>query len=60
MEKITFTMHADRETKRTFRFEEEVETGGSPVIGILYVKKPTFSGMAPTRIQVTIEDAPED
>ncbi len=59
MEKVIFTMHGDKETKGTYRFEEEVETGGTMAIGTLYVKKPVFGGIAPERIQVTIEDAPD-
>jgi len=60
MDKVTFTMHGDKETKGTYRFEEEVEIGNNPVIGSLYIKKSTFEGKAPERIQVTIEDAPEE
>lgn len=63
MDKVIFTMHGDKETKGTFRFEEEVGSGDNVVIGSLYIKKSTFAhlgGKSPERIQVTIEDAPDD
>ena len=60
MDKVTFTMHTDKVTKGTFRYEEEIETGKEKVIGSLYIRKDALGGAAPERIQVTIEDAPSE
>lgn len=46
----------EKETKGTLRFQEEV-IGGSPLIGVLYVRKPALQGERPTRLTITLETA---
>lgn len=48
--KATFVY--ERDTKRTYRFQEE---GNAPIIGTLYVQKHVFDSR-PNRIEVTIKD----
>ncbi|MCK5644713.1 MAG: hypothetical protein KAJ19_28195 [Gammaproteobacteria bacterium] len=58
MDKQTITMHKERTTKNTERYEEEVVDGDEPVMKTLYLQKSL--GNLPERIQITIEDAPEE
>lgn len=60
MEKIVITMHQDRVTKNTIRFEEEVVNGEEAVLKTMYVQKSAFDGDVPERVQITIENAPEE
>ena len=50
---IEATFSYERETKRTYRFQEE-ETSDPVKIGTLYVQKTAFDSK-PGRLQVTIE-----
>ena len=43
-----------RRTKDLCRYEEEVETNSTPLIGTLYISKTRLGGTAPKRIVVTI------
>lgn len=45
----------ERETKNTFRFKEIPENGQPPRVGTLYVHKWAFSGIAPSKLKVSIE-----
>ncbi len=49
--KAKFTFEKD--TKNTFRYREE---GDSQVIGTLYIKKSTFDGRKPNKIEVIVEE----
>ncbi len=51
MEKVRFKFL--RETKTTYRFEEE---GENPKVGTIYVKKSVFGGKIPKEVIVTIEE----
>ena len=58
MDQTIITMHKERVTKNTVRYEEEVETGKLPIFKTLYVQNVVPN--LPERIQITIENAPED
>lgn len=60
MEKNIITLHIDKTTKNTVRYEQEVGEGEKEIIPTVYVKNTTFKGTPPQRIQITIENAPED
>ena len=55
MEKVELGMAFERDTKRTYRFQEEARAGQPPVIGTLYVQKYVLGETPPKRIKVTIE-----
>ena len=59
MEKVVITLHQDKVTKNTTRYEQEVGTGEKLVTPTIYINTASFDGPAPSRIQVTIEDASE-
>lgn len=54
----TVTMVCDRDTKNTYRFQEEPTKGQADAIGQLYVQKHVFNGtdveVGSTKITVTI------
>ena len=52
---ITRTFKFQRDTKRTYRFEEEADSNQQVAVGILYVQKDAFDAQ-PDRIKVTIEE----
>ena len=51
----TVEMTFERSTPNTHRFAEKVATGGSPVIGTLYIQKSAIGEQAPKRIVVTVK-----
>ena len=59
MDKRIVTMNVDKTTKNTTRYEEELAHGEESLVPTIYLRTATL-GQAPRRIQVTIEDAPED
>lgn len=44
-----------RETKNTFRYEEDVEDGEEAIIGYLYIRKSAVDGPAPETVLVTVD-----
>lgn len=50
---VTFTYLKD--TKNTYRFQEEVAEGAEPMVGQMYVSKAAFPEGQPNRIRVSIE-----
>lgn len=52
MEKITAKFQKERETKNTFRFQEQPEKGKPSAVGTLYIQKYVDP---PDTITVTIE-----
>lgn len=58
MDEIVITMHKDRTTKNTERYEEEVADGDEAIMKTLYLQKTV--GNLPERIQITISDAPDE
>lgn len=44
-----------KDTKNTYRYQEEVEEDHSPTIGQMYVSKAVFPDGAPARIRITVE-----
>ena len=57
MEKTIITLHQDKVTKNTTRYEQEVGIGEKLVMPTVYINTASFDGPAPERIQVTVEDA---
>ena len=59
--KVKVRMQLARETKGTFMFKElddherPVENISKTKIGTIYVRKTTFDGVAPDKIDVTVE-----
>ena len=51
---FSVTMRLEKETKNTYRYEEET-AGQPPVIKTLYIQKWKFEGKVPERIKVTVE-----
>ena len=52
---VVVTMDREKETLRTWRFNEEVAPGDQPLIGKIYVKKTTLRGMGdPETLELTI------
>ena len=55
MEKQEVVMEFERETKRTYRYNENADLD-SKIIGVIYVDKKAFGDeAAPKKIKVTIE-----
>jgi ssRNA-specific RNase YbeY (16S rRNA maturation enzyme) len=50
----TLTFAFERETKNTFRYQEEADEFGDTVVGTLYVAKRAFAGQKPEKVTVTI------
>ncbi|MFQ6128181.1 MAG: hypothetical protein ACE5QW_04695 [Thermoplasmata archaeon] len=48
---VTLTFSYKRDTKRTYRFQEESD---NPIVGTLYVQKRAFKSR-PERIEVTLK-----
>ena len=51
---IVVTMTQNKETKNTFRYEEDVEGFDSPKIGTLYLPKSTCQGAEQITVSVTV------
>ena len=49
---VAFTL--ERETKNTFRYNEDTEDGKPPKIGSLYVQKWALPKPAPSRLTLTL------
>lgn len=60
MDPLTITMHIDKTTKNTTRYEEEVAEGDQAVFNTVYIQTAAFNGAAPERIQVIVSDAPDE
>ena len=60
MEKKIITLHIDKTTKNTTRYEEEVGNGEVAFMPTVYVRTEAFGGLAPNRIKITIEEAGDD
>jgi hypothetical protein len=55
---ITLTFALDKETKGTRRFREHAQDGECPVVGSIYLLKPTLAELGdPKRVEVTITAA---
>jgi hypothetical protein len=55
MTKFTATFRFEKETKNTFRYQEEAASGQPPKIGSLYVQKWAVPGK-PEVLTVTVSD----
>lgn len=53
-EKLKVVLVFKRETKNTYRFEEEVASGKVPIVGVQYVQKTNFP-RRPSAVVITIE-----
>lgn len=50
---VTVTMNLDKETKNTYRFQEDAEEGTIPSLGTIWVQKKHFTSK-PEKITVTV------
>lgn len=51
---VTVEFAFERETKRTYRFQE-VTDGGEALIGTLYIQQSAFDGKKPEKVTVTVK-----
>ena len=52
--KLEAAMTLERETKNTYRYQEELK-GSPPIVGTLYIQKWAVGSPPPQRIHVTVE-----
>lgn len=52
--KLEATLTLEKETKNTYRYQEE-QTGKPPILGYLYLKKQAVGSPPPQKIHATIE-----
>jgi hypothetical protein len=52
---ITRTFTLEKETKNTYRFQEDDTPGHPPAIGTLYIQRYLFNGSKPDKITLTLE-----
>ena len=57
MEKTTRIFLWERDTKRTRRYQEQLEPGQTAIIGVLYVQQAAQPG---EKLAVTIQDAEQE
>jgi hypothetical protein len=54
--KLEATFTLERETKNTYRYQEELSSSGKPpVIGTLYIQKWAVGSPLPRRIKIIVE-----
>lgn len=54
--KLEAMLTLERETKNTYRYQEELsESGKPPIIGTLYIQKWALGSPPPQRIRITVE-----
>jgi len=52
---MSITFKLEKETKNTYRYQEQPEDGKPPVISTIYVQKWFLGNPAPKEITITIE-----
>ncbi len=58
MKRLVLQFRKEKETKGTYRYQDQEGRSGDTVVGSLYVRKGAFGDSPPDRLQVIIEPPP--